>query len=326
VSVVVCAYTEERWADLTGAVRSVLEQTVRPLEVIVVSDHNARLLERVRAELPFVTAVPNTERRGLSGARNSGVRAAGGDIVAFLDDDARAAPDWLEALLEPYQDARVMGVGGTVEPLWPDVRPRRFPAEFDWVVGCSYRGLPAGRSPVRNPIGANLSLRRGVFAAVGGFLTDVGRVGGWPLGCEETELCIRVRRRLPGSVIVYEPRARVRHQVTPDRLRWRYFGRRCYSEGLSKAVVARHAGWQAGLASECSYATRTLPRGVARGLADAALRGDAAGLARAGAIVAGLSITTLGYAVGRARRFTPDPEATRAAGRKLAAGTGAANA
>jgi hypothetical protein len=65
---------------------------------------------------------------------------------------------------------------------------------------------------------------------------------------------------------------------------------------------------------------------VARGLADAARRGDAAGLARAGAIVAGLSITTLGYAVGRARRFTPDPEATRAAGRKLAAGTGAANA
>jgi len=326
VSVVICAYTEARWADLVGAVRSVLEQTVRPLEVIVVCDHNARLLERVPAELPLVTAVANTERRGLSGARNSGVRAAGGEIVAFLDDDARAAPDWLEALLEPYQDPRVMGVGGAVEPLWPDGRPRRFPAEFDWVVGCSYRGLPAGRSPVRNPIGANMSLRRGVFAAVGGFLTDVGRVGGWPLGCEETELCIRVRRRLPGSVIVYEPRARVRHQVTQERLCWRYFRRRCYSEGLSKAVVARHAGWQAGLASERSYATRTLPRGVARGLADAALGGDAAGLARAGAIVAGLGITTLGYAVGRVRRFTPGPEATPAPRRKLAAGAGAANA
>jgi hypothetical protein len=171
-----------------------------------------------------------------------------------------------------------------------------------------------------------MSLRREVFTTVGGFLTDVGRVGSWPLGCEETELCIRVRRLIPGSVIVYEPRARVRHRVTQERLRWRYFGARCYSEGLSKAVVARHAGWQAGLASERTYAARTLPRGVARGFADAALRGEAAGLVRAGAIVAGLSITTFGYAAGRLRRFTPEPSLGPPPSPELNRATGVANA
>jgi glycosyltransferase involved in cell wall biosynthesis len=195
-SVVVCAYTEKRWDDLVAAVRSALDQTRPPLEVILVSDHNPGLLERVRRELPEAAAVANDGTRGLSGARNTGVRMARGDVIAFLDDDALAAPDWLERLLQPYGDSRVVGVGGLIEPLWPGARPPVLPAEFDWVVGCSYEGLPTDTAPVRNLIGANMSLRRDVFGMVGGFRTDVGRVGTRPLGCEETELCIRIRQRI----------------------------------------------------------------------------------------------------------------------------------
>src|SRR5215208_5576205 len=85
-SVVICAYTEDRWNDLAVAVRSALMQDPQPAEVIVVSDHNARLLDRVRRELPDAVAVPNHEQKGLSGARNSGVAVARGDVIAFLDD------------------------------------------------------------------------------------------------------------------------------------------------------------------------------------------------------------------------------------------------
>src|SRR3954454_13060930 len=99
VSVVICAYTEERWDDLVAAVDSAWAQTVEPHEVIVVVDHNPALLERVRQEFPRATAVENAAARGLSGARNSGVQVATGDIVAFLDDDALAAPDWLKWLV-----------------------------------------------------------------------------------------------------------------------------------------------------------------------------------------------------------------------------------
>ena len=302
VSVVVCAYTEERWADLVAAIDSCRAQTYAPLETVVVVDHNAELLERLRRERPDVVAVVNDEQPGLSGARNSGVRAARGEIVAFIDDDAVAAPDWLEFLVDAYADPAVIGVGGRIEPVWPDRRPAGLPPEFDWVVGCTYRGLPTERSAVRNMIGANMSLRSGVLATVGGFRSDLGRIGNRPLGCEETELCIRAQQNLPGAVILYEPRARVHHRVTPERMRWRYFHSRCYAEGLSKAVVAARAGNGDGLSSERDYALRTLPRGVLRGVSEAVRGRDLAGMVRGLAIVAGLLVTTAGYAVGLVRR------------------------
>jgi GT2 family glycosyltransferase len=298
-SVVICAYTEERWNDLVAAVGSVQRQTTPPAEILVVIDHNPALLARARGALDGVRIVENRHARGLSGARNTGVAVSAGALVAFLDDDALAEPNWLERLTACLQAPDVLGAGGAVEPMWAVVRPRWFPEEFDWVVGCSYRGLPPATGPVRNPIGASMCIRHEVFEAVGGFRDGIGRVGARPVGCEETELCIRARQRWPERVFVYEPRARVRHRVPGTRARWAYFRARCYAEGLSKAAVARHVGAGSGLGAERTYVLRTLPLGVARGLADAALGGDPAGLARAGAIVAGLAFTTAGYLHGR---------------------------
>jgi GT2 family glycosyltransferase len=299
-SVVICAYTDERWDALVAAVASAHAQTVPAREVIVVCDHNDALLDRARRELPGTTVVANVQEQGLSGARNCGVAVATGDVVAFLDDDATAAPDWLERLSAPFADERVLGAGGAIEPHWLDGRPRAFPAEFQWVVGCSYEGMPSVPSPVRNVIGANMAIRREVFDRVGGFRSDIGRIGTRPLGCEETELCIRAAQNMPGGVFMYEPRARVSHAVPAARTTWRYFRSRCYAEGLSKARVSALAGAADGLSSERTYATRTLPRGVVRGLGDAR-RGDPHGLARASAIVAGLAMTAAGYVAGTAR-------------------------
>ena len=310
VSVVVCTYTDDRWPDLAAAVESVRCQTAPPLETIVVVDHDERLLARVRAELPDVVAVPNAEARGLSGARNSGVALARGEVVAFIDDDAVAADDWLERLAEPYADSRVLGVGGAAEPAWECGRPARFPPEFDWVVGCTYRGMPVERARVRNLIGANMSFRRDVLTAAGPFRSGIGRIGTRPLGCEETELCIRAVRSRPDGVFVFEPRARVFHRVPPQRATYGYFGARCYAEGRSKAIVARLVGSRAGLATERSYVLRTLPRALGRGLGDAFVRGDAGGLGRAASVVGGLACTVAGYAAGRTTASIPGAEKT----------------
>ena len=301
ISVVVCAYTLERLGDLAAAVASVEAQRLPAAETIVVIDHNDDLLSRAVPALPRARVIASRHERGLSGARNTGVEEATGDVVAFLDDDAVAEPGWLEHLAAAYSDPRVIGAGGHIEALWPGARPAAFPAEFDWVVGCSYRGLPEGRAEVRNMIGANMSLRRDVLAEIGGFSSSLGRIGAVPLGCEETELCIRARRLRPGAAIVHEPAARVGHRVAPARTTWRYFRARCWAEGLSKAVVADLAGNDVGLASERAHALRVLPAGVLRGLRDA-LRGDATGLLRAGAIVGGLLVTAAGYAYGSLRR------------------------
>ncbi len=294
-SVVICAYTELRWSELVRAVASVQSQTVPPREVIVVIDHNPALFERAGREISGVILLANESARGLSGARNTGVSAAQGEVIAFMDEDAVAAPDWLEKLGADYADAHVLGVGGAIVPLWQEGRPAWFPEEFDWVVGCTYRGMPAAPSPVRNLIGCNMSFRRRVFETIGGFRSGIGRIGTRPVGDEETELSIRATQRWPGGVILYEPAARVHHQVPTQRANWGYFGSRCYAEGLSKALISQLVGTQDGLASERTYTFRTLPQGVVRGLADTVLGRDVRGIARASAIVFGLAATTAGY-------------------------------
>ena len=300
LTVVLCAYTLDRWDDIRAAVESLRGQTVRPTEIVLVSDHNEELLEGSRAAFPDVVCAANTGPRGLSGARNTGVSLASGSVVAFLDDDAAADPSWAERLLDAYSDSRVLGVGGGVQPAWRAPRPAWFPDEFLWVVGCSYRGLPRIRAEVRNPIGANMSFRREVFDLAGGFDANIGRLGRDAAGCEETEFSIRARRLLPEGRILVEPTALCRHNVTPDRVTRSYFRRRCYAEGRSKALVSTLADPGSALASERVYVRSTLPRGIARGLRDLA-RGDRSGGARAWAIVEGTALTVLGYATGRLR-------------------------
>jgi cellulose synthase/poly-beta-1,6-N-acetylglucosamine synthase-like glycosyltransferase len=300
-SVVICAYTLDRWDDLSRAVASVRSQTVRAHELILVIDHNPELKDRAERELEGITVVENTGRRGLSDARNSGVRAASGSVVAFLDDDAAAVRDWLEQLAAAYAKPSVIGVGGSAEPAWDAGRPRWFPAEFDWVVGCSYRGMPTERAPVRNPLGCNMSFRRAAFEIAGDFNPMVGRVGTVPVGCEETEFCIRLARMAPGTELVYEPMARVTHRVPAARGTWRYFRTRCVAEGVSKAIVSDLAGSQRALATERRYAMWTLPTGVLETLGRGLVELDAAAPARASAIVGGLLFTAAGYLSRRAR-------------------------
>ncbi|WP_406345245.1 glycosyltransferase family 2 protein [Streptomyces sp. NBC_00648] len=310
-SVVICVYTEDRWEDILAAVASVRHQSRPALETLLVVDHNPALLERLGGEYKECAAdgevrvLANAGPRGLSAGRNTGIAAARGAYVAFLDDDAVAERDWLRHFHEGYADPRVMAVGGRTEPAWASGRrPAWFPEEFDWVVGCTYRGLPPGRVRVRNVLGGNASFRRTAFDAAGGFATGIGRDGDRrPLGCEETELCIRLSRALPDAVLLIDDRAVIHHRVPPAREHFGYFRTRTYAEGLSKALVARSVGADKGLESERRYTTRVLPAGVVRGLRDAVL-GRAGGAGRAGAIVTGVAVAAAGYLLGtlRARR------------------------
>jgi hypothetical protein len=158
--------------------------------------------------------------------------------------------------------------------------------------------MPVTASPVRNAIGCNMSFRREVFDAVGGFSHGIGRIGTRPLGGEETELSIRALRRWPERRIMYTPSAVVDHLAPAARGRFAYFRSRCYAEGLSKAAIAKLSGASSALATERGYAVRVLGSGVLLDLADVVRRRDPWGLPRAAAIVAGLAITTVGYLVG----------------------------
>jgi hypothetical protein len=163
--------------------------------------------------------------------------------------------------------------------------------------------MPQTPTTVRNLIGCNMSFRREVFGVVGGFRDGIGRVGTRPVGCEETELCIRVNQRWSNKKLLYDPAAQVYHRVPANRGTWHYFLTRCFSEGLSKALVAQLVGSKDGLSNERTYTFRTLPLGVLRGSIDA-LRLDLNGLRRAASIVGGLAFTTAGYLKGRLSRLS----------------------
>jgi GT2 family glycosyltransferase len=144
-----------------------------------------------------------------------------------------------------------------------------------------------------------MSFKKELLTAYGGFRTGLGRVGTRPLGCEETEFCIRAIQARPDKILLYKPSASVAHRVPAMRARWRYFLSRCYCEGLSKAHMKQFVGSKDGLASEWQYTLSILPGGVVRGLTDTLLRADPAGISRAAFIGAGLLSTTLGYLAGQ---------------------------
>lgn len=301
VSAVVCCRDNRRFPDLLEAVTSLTNQCCDGDEVVVVVDHNPGLLTRATAALPEARVIANSNRDGLSGARNAGIEATHGAYVVFLDDDAVADAGMIEAMRDVFRrDATVAGVAGWIVPLWLGGRPAWFPSEFLWVLGCSYAGLEPG--PVRNVIGASMAVRRSVFETVGAFASEIGRgKGRLPLGCEETELCIRTAKAIPGAIFVLAAAASCGHKVPASRATWRYLVTRCYAEGISKAALAALSIGTSGLTVEKAYVRRILPLAVATGLRDGLLRLDGAGFLKAAAIVLGFSATTLGYGVGRCR-------------------------
>jgi len=238
VSVVVSTYSVDRFSNLLGCIESLRKQSFKPVEVVLVLDPVPELVEFCRSRLSGDVKIVVSDKCGLSNARNVGVGSAKGEIIAFIDDDAVADVSWLENLVRNYADSMVVGVGGAIRPLWENEAPAWFPEELNWIVGCSYKGLPESRGCVRNPIGCNMSFRKSVFERIGYFRTDIGRFGKRLLAGEESEFSIRIHRRIQGAMIVFEPDAVVYHRIEKGRLGLRYLFRRSFYEGVSKGLIS----------------------------------------------------------------------------------------
>jgi GT2 family glycosyltransferase len=325
VSVVIPAYTLDRWPILIKAVDSVRRQTVTPDEVVVSVDNNDELLELCRAHWPGaaeppVRTVANrfsehldgydahfkagvARRFGGGSARNAAVETIASDVIAFLDDDAWAEPDWLEQLLRVYEQFPVVAVGGAPLPAYETERPVWFPTAFDWVFGCAYEGLPRSTGPLRHLIGANMSVRREAFEALNGFRPVGGR---WyadvPAHFDDLDLCMRIADRFGTDSLYYEPRGVVHHYVSAARVSWRYFYRRCYFVNREKVQAFRDMGSAADLVAEREFVWRALTRycvaDFRRGLA-----GQPGSFRAVGATIAGVSLAGLGHIRGRLDRI-----------------------
>jgi glucosyl-dolichyl phosphate glucuronosyltransferase len=296
ISVVICAYTEARWDMLRRAVDSALEQTVRPREVIIVIDHNDALYRRALECLVYeggastipVRVLENRFGGRLGSARTTGCERACGDVVAFLDDDAIAAPDWLEQLTAPYAHNEVIAVGGSPMPLYESKRPRWFPNWFDWVFGCTYEGLPTSQARITRMIGANMSARRSAIAAVGGFHSD---------NHDDMDLSHRLAAMFPEGVTLFEPQAVVRHFVPRERATFKYFTTRCFRVNRGKVAAQRSLPQQVAFRSDRQFVARTL-RGSMNIESRALAHGDVFGVARLCVMFLGVALAGCGYVIG----------------------------
>ncbi|HET6529190.1 MAG TPA: glycosyltransferase family 2 protein [Actinoplanes sp.] len=303
VSIVIPTHSEQRWASLVRTVACARSQLYTPAEIVVVVDHNPALYRQARRDLPAVTVLENLYAQGVSGNRNTGAFHTHTALIAFMDDDVIAEPDWLGQLVAPFADPAVVGTGGGIRPAWEGAEPRWMPAEFLWAVGGSYAGLPTRTAPVRNVWSASMIVRRETFMAVGGFRTGFGKRGGQNRP-EDTELCIRMSAA-GGGHWVYVPEAMIRHEVPAIRSTFSFFLRRCYAEGRGKVQMAGLNAQTDSLGAERDY-LRSLPRAVARNVGAAAGGRGTHHILRAGSVLAGVAAAGLGGAMETiATRRTP---------------------
>ncbi len=240
ISVVVC--THQRSAALARCLESLTDQSVA-LEIIVIDSGSSEPEAEAIAELARRHAARHIRlsEAGLSRARNAGLAAARGRWVAYVDDDAVAAPDWASKLHEcilATPDA--VAIGGPILPAWEAALPAWWPGALVGalsVLECASGGRVGSATLPRNvePYGANIAFDKETLWSFGGFPECLGRSGDALLSNEETYVLRRLRAA--GRVILFAPEIIVRHHIGRDRLTPEWLLRRQYWSGISEAVM-----------------------------------------------------------------------------------------
>lgn len=243
ISVVICTYNR---ADYIGeAMGSLYRQTLpkNRFEVILVNNNSTDNTAEVCRQ--FIEAHPDASftylkenRQGASFARNTGAAVAGSPLLCFMDDDAVAAPDYLErivAFFEQYPDAG--GLGGRIIP-------RYVPAEPEWmshfvsslVGNFDYSKTVAVFSPNKYPLESNMVIRKADFDAVNGFNTALpGVQGTLRIGGEGKEFFLKLKAL--GRIIYYDPAIQVEHVVETKKLTPEYMYR--VASGIGRGEMVR---------------------------------------------------------------------------------------
>lgn len=260
LSVIVTCFSLERFKDVADLLLSLRNQTHRMLQVIVVVERSqelADMLLRYVEELRMknVQIVFNSFSEGLSASRNLGISKASGDIVAFLDDDVVAEPDWAAEIVRTFDDGSVIGVTGACNPLFVDTSLNWLPTELYWMIGCTtFSGL-SQIVDVRNAWGMNMAFARLAFDIGCRFpesfgLRSASNEKHSERPSEDVEFSIAVKLRT-SKRLVFNPTAVVKHKVYGARRNTRYFITRAFLMGRQRRVI--RALHERRLAEELNY-------------------------------------------------------------------------
>jgi GT2 family glycosyltransferase len=260
VSVVVP--TRGRAAYLEVTLDSLLAQrTGIAHEILVVDDGDAGATADVVRARPAVRYVPHGARRGLNAARNTGLREAGAELIAFVDDDVLVPPEWLDALARgAARHPEAEAFGGPIRARFEGRAPRACGREEPPITTLE---LGDRDREVDFVWGANFAVRRSAVERIGPFDEAIVQ----PHGDEEEWL---ERLRAAGGRVVYLADAGLDHRRTADDARLRPLARAAYARGRGARASDRRRGREPSLAGElrvlagCGW--HTVRRGCPQGL------------------------------------------------------------
>ena len=245
LSIVICTYNRAASLQLTLAALAaqVTRASIR-WEVVIVDNNSTDATHAVIQRLVSTADIPSryvfVAEQGLSRARNAGVAASRGDIIAFTDDDVLPAADWVDRIAITMAETNAHVVGGRIVPTWLEEPPawlRHRSALHGALAILDYANampvLDAHRAP--SVWGANMAFRRCVFERVGGFDTRRGLVGATLHRGEEIDLVARALAA--GCQAVYEPSIIVSHRIGPERMRMAYLSRLYFQRAEGDALV-----------------------------------------------------------------------------------------
>ncbi|HXJ84931.1 MAG TPA: glycosyltransferase [Candidatus Methylomirabilis sp.] len=244
VSIVVCTHNRAASLRLTLAcLGAQVTPPHLPWEVMVVdnnsTDSTRREIETFAASASIPVRYLFAAPEGLSRARNVGLAESQAEIVAFTDDDVDPAPDWVARIAEAMTESRLDLLGGRIVPAWSEPPPRwleRRPylANALAITDHPTPALLPTRTGKPAVWGANLAVRREVFAKVGRFDPRRGLIGTKLYGGEENDLIERALAA--GFRVAYDPRVLVRHRIGVDRMRVGYFSRLYFQRAEGRAL------------------------------------------------------------------------------------------
>jgi glycosyltransferase involved in cell wall biosynthesis len=258
VSVIICTYNPGNYPNLKEAIDSLIQQSHKADEIIVVVDGERALGDKISSTYNRQQQVKVIlTEKGLSAtqARNVGIRAAVGDVIAFTDDDAVADKQWIACLLATYQSTDAPAVGGKILPIWLSAKPEHLPEELYWLVGVTHAGFAEEKvTEVRDAFGPNMSFKRQVFETVGYFNEGLGFAGQRTsyIQGEEPEFGLRIKSKL-GRGVIYAPEAMVYHKVPPSKLKLAVLVKRSFYQGYTKALIKKLIPSDESLDTEKSY-------------------------------------------------------------------------